>query len=284
VAVADVVVGSDLGTAAAADIGVTAGDVVQVDQAETSTASNTTVTLGTTLKHLLTGTTPVEAFNGVAGNTYSCTADEALPLVYDAANLILPSSDNIICAAGDTFDVYMVDADSAVVINFQRASGAALVASSGLDMGTYTATTSGTAINITGLQADLKRLTIPVDGVSTNGTSDLIIQIGDIGGIATSGYSAQSWVSNTTNQTDTTGFCILPVGAAANLTTGVAVIYLTDPATNLYEFTFTGNAGGSAIVSSGKKALSGALDRFTLTTIAGTDTFDDGAINWIEEL
>ena len=63
--------------------------------------------------------------------------------------------------------------------------------------GTKVASTSGTAINFTSVPAGVKRVTLSMQGVSTNGTSNHRILIGDSGGLETSGYlGAQALVSS----------------------------------------------------------------------------------------
>lgn len=106
-------------------IGVTAGDVVQVDQAITATTRATTTTLGTTLNHTLSDTSAtITAFNGEAGVTYHCRALGAGSITHHATNLIITqTSADITTAAGDTFDVYMVTASTARITNYQCASG-----------------------------------------------------------------------------------------------------------------------------------------------------------------
>jgi hypothetical protein len=56
--------------------------------------------------------------------------------------------------------------------------------------GTSVASTSGTSIDFTGLPSWVKRITVMLDGVGTNGTSSPILQIGDSGGIENTGYVA----------------------------------------------------------------------------------------------
>ena len=53
--------------------------------------------------------------------------------------------------------------------------------------GTAVASTSGTSIDFTGLPDWVKRITVMFSGVSTNGTSNYIIQIG-AGSITSTGY------------------------------------------------------------------------------------------------
>ncbi len=65
-----------------------------------------------------------------------------------------------------------------------------------------TATTSGTTHDYTGIPSWARKIHILLNGVSTNGVSPLAIQLGDAGGIETSGY--QSTVSHALVQEDST--------------------------------------------------------------------------------
>ncbi len=106
-------------------IGVAAGNIVQVDQANTSTASATTTNLGTTLQHTITGTTTITAFGGVAGVRYQVVFAGALTLTHHASNLILPGGANITTAAGDQAEIYMITA-STCRVKYIKASGEAI--------------------------------------------------------------------------------------------------------------------------------------------------------------
>ena len=64
--------------------------------------------------------------------------------------------------------------------------------SAGYTLGTPVATTSGTSIDFTGIPAGVKQIIISFNEVSTSGTSTKMIQIGDAGGIETTGYLSQS--------------------------------------------------------------------------------------------
>jgi hypothetical protein len=160
------------------------------------------------------------------------------------------------------------------------------MASSVITSGTAVATTSGTAIDFTGIPSWVKRITVMLNGVSTNGTSAIIIQIGDSGGIETTSYAAcGSTVGSASagSSAYTTGFGIGLTNAAANIHSGTVV--LTSVGANI--FTCFGGAAttdGSAIkFTSGVKTLSDTLDRVRLTTVNGTDTFDAGSINILYE-
>lgn len=153
----------------------------------------------------------------------------------------------------------------------------------GPTLGTEQATTSGTSIDFTSIPSWAKRITINLVGVSTNGTSDYLIQIGDSDGIETSGYlGASSFVSNTTVGCNayTTGFGIY-AGSATVVMHGRIVLELENAAG--FMWTASGvlaRSDGAAILkTAGRKATSAALDRVRLTTVNGTDAFDAGAVN-----
>jgi len=157
-----------------------------------------------------------------------------------------------------------------------------------LKAGTAVASTSGTSIDFTGIPAGTKRITLMFSGLSTNGTSNYIVQLGDSGGIETTGYlgafgltqnAATGVVANFT-----TGFGLLS-GAAANVQHGCIVLSLLDAASNLWASAQSSGWSSSAIsgCGGGSKALSGVLTQIRLTTINGTDTFDAGTINILYE-
>ena len=152
----------------------------------------------------------------------------------------------------------------------------------GITSGTAVASTSGTSIDFTSIPSWVKRVTVMFNGVSTNGSSQGLIQLGS-GSFATSGYTSQ-WVLigiGTLNGTVSTG---LPWfhSSAGEAKTGHLVI------TNV-----SGNAWvcsgvlrvdtGYMSTQAGNITLSGTLDRIRITTANGTDTFDAGSINILYE-
>jgi hypothetical protein len=153
--------------------------------------------------------------------------------------------------------------------------------------GTAVASTSGTAIDFTGLPSWVKRLTVMFNGVSTNGSSLPRLQLGDSGGIETTGYSGQSAqiYGGATGSAfaSSAGFDIFSNGASNGIT-GHAVFTLISDSTWVFSFTGATSAGGALVfVSGGVKTLSGTLDRVRITTVNGTDTFDAGSINILYE-
>ena len=153
-------------------------------------------------------------------------------------------------------------------------------ASTGFTLGTYTATTSGTSFNFGSIPAGTKLIIISFQGVSLSGTDDLLIQIGDAGGIETSGYVAAS-VLGVDDNTSTAGF-IIHAGEAVDIFTGQMILSLLDSTTFYWVSSHTGRSSPSAgainVSGGGYKALSAELTQLTLTR-TGTDTFDAGSVN-----
>lgn len=154
-----------------------------------------------------------------------------------------------------------------------------------VQMGTLTATTSGTTKDFTGIPANTKKIILSLNGVSLNGTSDLLVQLGDSGGIETSGYvSSAGWMFNASpaaTTSNTSGFLVRAAGDASYSVSGHVTLILMDASTNLWaESHTTANIGASVGVGvgGGTKSLSGTLTQIRLTSVSG-NTFDAGSIN-----
>jgi hypothetical protein len=154
--------------------------------------------------------------------------------------------------------------------------------------GTFTATTSGTSKDVTGVPSWVKRITISFTALSTNGTSIPMVQIGDSGGLETSGYAGAAGQANTAPTVTvtgfTSGFLLEGVWAASMVLHGTAMLSLVDPSNNTWVWSFNGARSDvatiAAINSAGTKSLTGSLDRFRLTMVNGTDAFDAGGFNY----
>jgi hypothetical protein len=144
-----------------------------------------------------------------------------------------------------------------------------------------------TSINFTDIPSWVKRVTVMFNGVSTSGTSQIIVQLGDAGGVEDTGY--QSTASNNVDVvTSTAGivFCDGSVPAAAASYTGVLTFVLIT--TNAWVVSGCGAREGNNNGSiAGGKTLSGTLDRVRITTAGGIDTFDTtpsaGTVNILYE-
>ena len=140
---------------------------------------------------------------------------------------------------------------------------------------------TGTAVDFTSIPSWVKRITVMFNDVSTNGTSNPIIQVGS-GSFNTTGYIASSSVASATGSTAyTTGFGILS-GLATNTVNGSIV--LVNQASNTWVASGVLTlAGANTCTAAGRINLSGILDRVRITTVNGTDTFDLGSINILYE-
>lgn len=150
--------------------------------------------------------------------------------------------------------------------------------------GTAVASTSGTSIDFTSIPSWVKRITVVYSGVSTNGTSSLLIQIGTSSGIETTGYLSTGLTTSSggsASVNSTSGFAIFQDNASYT-TQGIATII--NISGNNWVFAQTGRLTTiNATYSGGDKTLSGTLTRVRITTVNGTDTFDAGTINILYE-
>jgi hypothetical protein len=166
-------------------------------------------------------------------------------------------------------------------IAFPDASGTVATLGTTLTLATAVASTSGTSIDFTDIPAWVKRITVMFSGVSTNGTSIVQLQLGDSGGVETTGYSAGSGIIGTSSASGTTYAFGFGCGGAlaTNALSGTATI--TYMGSNLWScqgiLAFVTTSG--VAMFGGVKTLSDTLDRIRITTVNGTDTFDAGTIN-----
>jgi len=146
-------------------------------------------------------------------------------------------------------------------------------------------TATGTAIDFTGIPSWARRITVMFNGVSTNGTSNILIQLGTSTGFVTTGYASTS-INGTAAvaiSTSTAGQQIVAGSIAACLYNGHIVF------TNVSSNTWAGSGvllstgTASYTISASNIALSSTLDRIRITTVNGTDTFDAGSVNILFE-
>lgn len=143
--------------------------------------------------------------------------------------------------------------------------------------------TSGTSIDFTGIPSWVKKITVMFNGVSTSGTSALLVQIGDSGGVENSGYIGNVWSGAGVGQ-HSIGFVVQNNMIALQTQQGNVRINLFNGNTFIEDGNVGPNLQANAMaVSCGSKALSATLDRIRVTTVNGTDLFDDGQINIMYE-
>lgn len=248
--------------------------------ARSDVASAATVVLTSSPDDIrITGTTSITAFTIAAGRTVRITFAASLTLTNNA-NIVTQTSANIVTQAGDTCVIRATAANTVEVLCYARVAQPTL--------GTVQNTTSGTSIDFTSIPAWAKRVTVMFNGVSTNGTNIVQIQIGS-GSPLTSGYLG-GYVQATSATAATlagltTGFIVgTPTAANATFQGAVTISQLSASANT---WVASGNIADSTNQrfwgSSGVASLSGALDRVRITTVGGTDTFDAGSVNILYE-
>jgi len=256
----------------------------------------------------ITGTTSITSITLENGQRKTLIADGIFTLV-NSATLILPGGINFVTKVGDIIDVIgesggivHVDvnttslpspgtAGNLLTSNGTIWTSAALVVPDNtitpskltqkITLGTAVATTSGTAVDFTGIPSWAKRITVSLVGVSTNGSAGLQIRLGTSSGIVSTGYLGSS--ESTLNST---GFELNSGSSAPSASYhGMAILSVvsSDGATWSLGATISRSDSAASFASSGSKILPGILDRIRLTTSNGTDTFDAGSVNILYE-
>ncbi len=231
----------------------------------------------------VTGTTTITSFGtpgSFARKHIWVVFSGALTLTHNATSLILPGGASITTAAGDVAECVHISGTNWRVVTYQKASGAPIL-SAGITIGTVVNTTSGTAIDFTGIPSTAKQIVISFDGVSTATNSNFYLQIGDSGGIETSSYKSTGSLiggASASSNADTGGFYFNSNNSSFGYS-GLYILSLLDSSTNTWSaFGYVISDAPTTFFGGGSKSLSGVLDRVRFTT-AGAATFDAGKIN-----
>lgn len=231
----------------------------------------------------VTGTTTITAVTLSEGRCCTVRFTGALTLT-NGASLVLPGGASITTVAGD-YAIFRGYASGVVrCVTYTTSAGG-----SAQRILTRTASTSGTAVSFTGIPSWARRITLNLEGISTTGNSDVIIQVGASGGYQSTGYtgcSSSMTGAGTGGAKDlTSGFILDSAAVAAMILSGSVVLTLSDSANGVW--CATGVTGRSDLTRTtsvgGHKSLSGVLDRIQVTTAGGANTFDAGAISVLVE-
>lgn len=174
----------------------------------------------------------------------------------------------------------VLTATSSTAATWQTPSG-------GLTLGTDTATTSGSTITFSSIPSGVKQITLSWRGGSTNNTGQIYVQIGDSGGLETTGYTGDTLIFNTTPTISRTawsagsGALLAGYTNAATVWNATLVATLVNASTNTWSFSVTstndaGSATAPGTIGAGNKSLSATLDRIAIIT---ANTFDAGSVN-----
>jgi len=235
------------------------------------------------------GLTKRVAASVVRGGLVNANIDAAAAIAFsklaalDDANILVGNGSNVATKVAVTGDVTISNAG---VTAIGSAKVTPTMLTQPLTLATSQATTSGTSIDFTGIPSWAKRITVMLNGVSTNGTSDLLLRVG-AGSFSTSGYAstASAGVSGGQFNNRTDGF-LLTYPSVVDACVFKGVMTFLGMGSNVW--VQSGNVSDSVSQavnsgSSGSITLGGTLDRIRLTTVNGTDTFDAGEVNIMYE-
>ena len=164
-------------------------------------------------------------------------------------------------------------------------TGTPVMGASVITSGTAQASTSGTSIDFTGIPSWVKRVTVMLNGVSTNGTSQKLVQIG-AGSVTTTGYAGVSNFiasSSSGSASYTNGFNFYNLVLASDTLSGLVTFTTLGSNVWVCSGSVANTTGTISALTNGNITLGTALDRVRITTVNGTDTFDAGSINILFE-
>jgi hypothetical protein len=237
-------------------------------------ASATTTNLDTATGDLVdvTGTTTITAITLSEGREATVRFTGALVLT-NGASLILPGAANITTVAGDVA-VFRGYASSVVrCVSYTPIT----IPPTRPIINTPVAVTSGTSVALaTGIPSWVKRVSLLFSSVSSNGTSEYLIQLGDSGGLETTGYVSEGGIYTSAAaavSSSTAGFIIRHTSASAAVIGKISIDLTGTANTWLASGTFRALTT-SVGQTDGIKTLSDTLTQISITTVNGTDAFD----------
>lgn len=219
----------------------------------------------------------INGSTGISG-TDGSAATPAVQGTDTNTGMFFPAADTIAFSEGGVEALRLNSSGNAIFSGTVRVGGIAADLYP-LVLDTAKASTSGTFVDFTGIPSWAKRITVLFDGVSTNGSSNLLLQLGTSSGPETSGYRGTAFYPGATYSLLTSGVLLAQGGAAANIANGsISFGLVTGNTWAGNGITSYSNAAAISIVSFAK-ALGGTLDRVRVTTVNGTDLFDAGSVN-----
>ena len=225
----------------------------------------------------VTGTTNFAAMTVEAGNFFMLQFDGALTITH-GSGIELPGAANLTTATGDRLICYATAANTVEVMSVETEAAA----SAGFTLAAEQATTSGTSVTFGSIPAGVTMIIVSFKGVGTGGNEDHFIELGDSGGIETSGYSSLVHTnvagSSETNNAPTDKFSLTGAAAIVAPVHGSIMLALERSSTNSWVCTGTlmDVTTPEAAYSGGSKSLSGEL---TQVKVSSTVTYNAGAVS-----
>jgi len=188
--------------------------------------------------------------------------------------------------SGGSLNLVSADSASDLTLTFPAVTGTAVISgqNSAITSGTAVASTSGTSIDFTSIPNWVKRITVVFNGVSTNGSSMSLIQLGT--GATT--YTTSGYVSTSVGAASSPGAASYTAGFgirnddASYVMSGHMVI--TNISGNIWISSHTTRiTTGVCPIGGGSVTLGATLTAVRITTVNGTDAYDAGSINILYE-
>jgi hypothetical protein len=153
---------------------------------------------------------------------------------------------------------------------------AAITSIAGVTWVSPVATTSGTSVDFSSIPSGVTTIYVGFNEVSLSGsTNNLLVQLGDSGGVETTGYvSSGEWSGNAVQSTS--GFIIRVLSSGRNVS-GVLLFTRMDASANTWVTSGSLAVGTAISTVGGVKSLSSELTSVRLTT-TGAETLDNGSV------
>jgi hypothetical protein len=153
---------------------------------------------------------------------------------------------------------------------------AAITSIAGVTWVSPIATTSGTSVDFSSIPSGVTTIYVGFNEVSLSGSSNnLLVQLGDSGGVETTGYvSCGEWSGNAVQSTS--GFIIRVLSSGRNVS-GVLLFTRMNASANTWVTSGCLAVGTTTSTVGGVKSLSSELTSVRLTT-TGAETLDSGSL------
>jgi len=227
------------------------------------------------------------ALSGVAISNYQTSVLAGSVEGFDASNVVPTADENrpkaltmlpCIKAYDVISDPNVLNAVG-VVNEISRLESEKLRKDENINLGVSVAA-SGTAVDFVGIPEGVNRITVMLGALSTNGTSNVILQVRTANGLVATGYAGGCSNQAGTVAANSNGFIFSITVAASDSITGN--LELTKTLNNPTQLNCTGcvfNQGASARYNAGAVTPPLDINGLRITTVNGTDTFDAGMIN-----
>jgi hypothetical protein len=183
------------------------------------------------------------------------------------------------------FTIASLGTNTNQTLTLPDATGTVLIDTQNINLSSLV-TLSGSDVDFTGIPSTARRVTVMLNGLSSNSGVVPLLQLGDAGGIEATGYVGSTAVitnSATSAAQHTTGAGLSSTGAATLIFSGSISINLMDATTNMWVITgVLGRHEATATHNIGyTKSLSATLTQIRLAAGAAS-SFDAGsaAVSW----